>query len=325
MSSAGSGTPTKVLSIVGAGRSGTTVLAAVLGEGLGRFDAGEVRWLWNRSLQEQRPCGCGLPLSRCPIWSRVIQGVLGVAPDDQTTSLAAAVDIVAAERELTLRHNRLRLLRSADGRHTDWSALRLVRAVTSDLYSRLVDVTGAGVVIDSSKRPADAAVLAALPSIDHYVLHLVRDPRAVVDSWGRAKPAVDGTTVMLPMRPAKIALRWMESNGSAELLRRQLPHDRWLFMRYEDFAAQPRTSVETILGFMNEGVATPFANADTVVLGGNHTVAGNPDRFRSGSVTIVSDEKWRRRMPRHRQLATAAASLPLLHRYGYPITGVRSS
>src|SRR3712207_8311753 len=39
-----------------------------------------------------------------------------------------------------------------------------------------------------SKRALDAAVLAALDTIDHYVLHIVRDPRAVAHSWRRAKP-----------------------------------------------------------------------------------------------------------------------------------------
>jgi hypothetical protein len=41
-------TSLKVLSIVGAGRSGTTVLASILGEVGGFASAGELRWLWER-------------------------------------------------------------------------------------------------------------------------------------------------------------------------------------------------------------------------------------------------------------------------------------
>ena len=38
----------KVLSVVGAGRSGTTVLASILDEVDGFTSAGELRWLWER-------------------------------------------------------------------------------------------------------------------------------------------------------------------------------------------------------------------------------------------------------------------------------------
>jgi hypothetical protein len=80
----------KVLSIVGSGRSGTTVLAAILGEVAGFFDAGELHWVWGRSLVEQRPCGCGRPPAKCPIWSRVVEGVFGVPPRTRPPAEGAA-------------------------------------------------------------------------------------------------------------------------------------------------------------------------------------------------------------------------------------------
>ena len=49
----------RVVSIVGPGRSGTTLLGEILGEVPGVFDAGELRWLWRRGLGEDRRCGCG--------------------------------------------------------------------------------------------------------------------------------------------------------------------------------------------------------------------------------------------------------------------------
>ena len=39
-----------------------------LGEVDGFFFAGELRYLWQRGLVEDRLCGCGLPLSACPFW-----------------------------------------------------------------------------------------------------------------------------------------------------------------------------------------------------------------------------------------------------------------
>ena len=63
---------TVVLYIAGTGRSGSTVLANILGEVDGVFAAGEVRFLWQRGLEEGRLCGCGLPVRECPVWGRVL-------------------------------------------------------------------------------------------------------------------------------------------------------------------------------------------------------------------------------------------------------------
>lgn len=314
----------KVLSIVGTGRSGTTVLAAILGQTAGVFNAGELHWVWGRSLSEQRPCGCGLAPAACPIWSRVVEAALGVPPAEQAGAAGArrTASISDWERELTARRNRGRLLRNPGTAATGWPALQQMQQVTAQLYASLVDVTGARVVVDSSKRPEDAAVLAGMSragmgEIDHYVLHVVRDPRAVVFSWSRPKASPDGSTVMRQIRPSKVVLAWMENNAGAELLRRHVPPERWLFTRYEDFVARPRDTVRAIGGFIDEDVAAPFVSADTVQLAGNHSLLGNPDRFRTGAVRIAPDEQWRERLPRRRQLAVQAATLPLLRRYGY--------
>jgi hypothetical protein len=309
----------KVLSIVGEGRSGSTVLAAILGELPGAFDAGELHWVWGRSLIEQRPCGCGRPPAQCPVWSPVVQKTFGVPPEDQAAGRGgeATGEIVADEGQVVARRNRFRLLRSADRSAPEWPALDRMRAVTEILYANLVDVTGARIVIDASKRPEDAAVLAGVSSVDLYVLHIVRDPRAVVFSWSRVKPSPDGTTVMQRMRPARIVRDWIESNAGAEVLRRHLPDDRWFFCTYEDFAARPREIIRRIVAFMRADGEAPFVTDDTVVLQGNHTLLGNPDRFRTGAVTITPDERWRSQMPWRQQVGVQIATWPLMRRYGY--------
>lgn len=317
----------KVLSIVGEGRSGTTVLAAILGEVAGFFDAGELHWVWGRSLIQQRPCGCGRPPAECPVWSRVVEGTFGVPPEEQADGRGgeATREIVADEREVVARRNRFRLLRRAGRTGREWPALDRMRAVTGNLYANLVDVTGAQVIVDASKRPEDAAVLAGVGSVDLYVLHIVRDPRAVVFSWSRVKPSPDGRTVMQRMRPSRIVRDWMESNAGAEVLRRHVPDDRWFFTTYENFAARPRETVGEIVAFMGEDGAAPFTTDDTVVLDGNHTLLGNPDRFRTGAVTIAPDQRWRSQMPRRQQVGVQIATWPLMRRYGYLASSGRST
>jgi hypothetical protein len=302
---------TKVLSIVGPGRSGTTILASVLGEADGVVSVGELRWLWRRGLIERRSCGCGLPPDECPVWSKVVARTGAVGSD-------TAAEIAAAQDELSSLRNRLRAIRSATGAGADWPALQRVREVTARLIPAISQVTGARVIVDSSKRAQDAAVLAGLDEVDHYVLHMVRDPGAVAFSWQRSDKKVrvaEGTRAMATRRLLPSVARWTENCLSAEILRRYVPRERWLFLRYEDFAAQPRESVARILAFLGETAAPPFEEGDTVVLGPNHTVAGNPNRFRTGPVTIALDDEWTRRMPRQRRLAVRALTWPLQLRY----------
>src|SRR4051794_15909185 len=310
---------TKVLSIVGPGRSGTTILASVIGEAEGFVNVGELRWMWRRGLIERRSCGCGVPPADCPVWS-------GIVPDVLAGAGTTAAGIAAAQDELSARRRRLRAIRSSSGGEDGWPALELVRDVTGRLVSGIAGVTGARVIVDSSKRAQDAAVLAALDDVDHYVLHMVRDPGAVAFSWQRRDKEVrvaGRSRAMATRRLLPSVARWTENSLSAELLRRHVPAERWMFLRYEDFAASPRKTVTSILAFLGESVEAPFEDDTTVVLGVNHTVAGNPNRFRTGPVTIALDDEWRTRLPRARRLAVRGLTWPLLVRYGYAVTRLR--
>ena len=309
--------PLKVLSIVGAGRSGTTVLASILGEVAGFASAGELRWLWERGVVARRPCGCGALPAQCEVWGPVLTKTLQTADPDEQITLAQT--IMAALDELGNRRNRLRVLRSADGGMREWTALQEVRRYTAAATRAFAEQSAARVIVDTSKRPQDAAVFAGLEDVDHYVLHLVRDPRAVVHSWRRAKTfSVDGQTRTMGTRSLPSTVRrWVDNCLSAEVLRRRLPRDRWLFLSYEDFARDPQPAAESIMSLVGESGHPPFQDRDTVLLHPNHIVAGNPSRFVTGSVTIRPDDEWRSSMARRDQRLVELATLPLMLRYGY--------
>jgi hypothetical protein len=309
----------KVLSVVGAGRSGTTVLASLLNEVEGITSAGELRWLWERGVRDARPCGCGRRPELCPVWGPIVtssrEHLVGLTPPRTID------DLVAAQHQLKRPSAFPGVLRSLGPDHpqAEESALALVRGATADACRTLATTTGAGVVVDISKRPLDAAVMAGAPGIDTYVLHVVRDPRAVVHSWSRAKTftAAGQVRTMGTRGLASSVRRWTSNALFAEALRRRHPPDRWLHLRYEDFAAHPRATIEEILGFLGAPGTTPFTDARTARLHPNHIVAGNPSRFTTGEVTIRSDDAWKREMPRRAQRLVAGLTLPLLVRYGY--------
>lgn len=313
--------PLKVLSIVAAGRSGTTVLASIFGEIDGFGSPGELRFLWDRGVQEDRPCGCGEPPSRCQVWTPVIARTL--ARLAELSPGTAVEQIVAAQNAVTRNGGLTRTLRSLTGTDPDSPELQVVRTATGLLCTSFAEVTGSRVVVDTSKRPLDAAVLAGLPEVDHYVVHVVRDPHAVVHSWRRRKTfqAAGGTRSIGTRGLASTVLRWTSNCRGAEALRRHVPPHRWLHIRYEDFAARPRDTVEDVLAFLGESAATPFTDERTVLLGGNHIVAGNPSRFTTGAVRIEVDDEWRSTMRLRDKAAIDALTLPLRRRYGYASAG----
>ncbi len=308
--------PIKVLSVVGAGRSGTTVLASILGEVPDFASAGELRWLWRRGIVERRPCACGRAPADCPVWGPVVAEQLLEAARPGGRSIDA---IIAAQAEIAAVSRRARVLRSAAGGATSWPALQTVRAATELACRTFAAVTDARVVIDTSKRPHDAAVIAGMPDVAHFVLHVVRDPRAVAHSWRRAKSFTVGgeTHTMGTRRLPSTVRRWYASALGTEYLHKHVPHERWLRLRYEDFCAAPEDSFGAIMGLLGERGKSPFESADTVRLHPGHIVAGNPSRFTVGSVKIRADEEWRTTMSKRDQLAVALTTLPLLRRYGY--------
>src|SRR3712207_6711350 len=126
---------TSVLSIVGPGRSGTTILGNILGEVQGIVNAGEIRWLFQRGLLERRPCGCGLPPAECPRWSVVLdRWWKACRPDTAEDHRPEEIGrVLRAQRDVLARRRQPRAIASASKKDPGWEALQGTRAVTAQL------------------------------------------------------------------------------------------------------------------------------------------------------------------------------------------------
>jgi Sulfotransferase family/Sulfotransferase domain len=315
---------TTVLYIAGTGRSGSTLLASILGEVEGVFAAGEVRYLWQRGLAERRLCGCGVPVRDCPVWSRVLAQAGHL---DEPTRMEGVVSLL--KRTGRIRNLPGILMGSVrPGLDPARSAATAdARAALGDIYASLADVTGNRVIVDSSKLPAYANVLAATPGIDLRVVHLIRDPRGAAHSWSSRKALTDGAarSHMEQIGPVKSAFLWDVWNLSGGLLFGGAP-DRYLRLRYEDFIADPQGAVRRILSMVGmEDAQLPFVGGNEAITSFNHSVAGNPDRLRSGLVRLRQDDRWRTAMARRDQRLVSALTLPLLLHYGYTLRPKPSS
>ena len=197
---------TVVLYIAGTGRSGSTLLASILGEVDGVFAAGEVRYLWQRGLTESRLCGCGVPVRECPVWRKVLAQAGHLDEPARVEGVVSLLKRTGRIRNLPavlLGKYRVSTRRGPPLPPGD-------RAALGDIYAAMADVTGSRVIVDSSKLPAYANVLAATPGIDLRVVHLIRDPRGAAHSWSSHKALADGAarSHMEQIGPAKSAFLW---------------------------------------------------------------------------------------------------------------------
>ncbi|GGK32712.1 sulfotransferase family protein [Pilimelia terevasa] len=294
-----------VLFVGGLGRSGSTLLELLLTAGADVCAVGEVVHLWERGLVGGECCGCGAPFRECPFWTAVGDRAFGgwAALDAPTVlGLKAAVDRT---------------------RHLPWLAARRlprVRTATvaryTGLYQRIyaaaADVTGARLVVDSSKHASLAFALRWAADLDLRVLHLVRDAPAVAHSWGRRvrRPEITDRVAYMPvLSPARASGRWLAQNAAFDLLARRLPVHR---LRYEDFVAAPDAALAGVRAFAGLPPVAPDGPPTAP-----HSIAGNPLRFRTGPLTVRRDDTWREDYTGRRRWTVAASTWPLRLRYGY--------
>jgi hypothetical protein len=305
----------KVLYIAGWGRSGSTILGRILGQIEGFFSVGELRYVWDRGVVENRLCSCGAPFMDCPVWREIMGQVL-----DPNGGLDAEALIDLRERGLRTRH--VLFTPTHGGLHTRVARMTGYVETLEKLYRAVQGVSQSRVIVDTSKFPSYAYILRNVPGIKVYLVHLVRDPRAVAYSWAsRRKPELDtGKTtddLMASHSLVGSSLTWNEWNLAIEKVWRREP-ERYMQLRYEDFVRSPRTAIRDILRFIGEGgLEIPFSDEHQVSLEASHTFSGNPNRFRSGTVRIESDEEWKQELSNAHRATVTALTLPGLVRYGY--------
>jgi hypothetical protein len=296
----------RVVYIAGSGRSGSTLVDSVLGQQPGVRSAGEVRYLWQRGVIDDRACGCGEPFSRCPEWQQVM------------ASLPAPVDPLTMVRAEDA-HTRIRSLPGLLWRRSRRHPLGedLGDTLTA-VYRAIRDVADAAVVVDSSKLPPYGLLLDDCEDVTLRVVHVVRDPRATAYSWTRTKELPDfGDRRFMQRLPVwKAAALWLLWNVTVDAAWRR----RALRVRYEDFVADPLREAHRIGDFAGLAVSSDwYRPGPEVMLSPTHSVAGNPSRHRTGWVPVRSDDEWVTRLPRRQAWLVTAITWPLLLRYRYPL------
>jgi hypothetical protein len=301
----------RVAYIMGFGRSGSTVLDAVLGYHPAVCGVGELSNLVSYGWLNGGVCSCGARGDVCGFWTGVRQEWSGRIGDQQV------LEYPSLQRTFESQGSWPRLAREGVRRSRAFGAYA---ASTRELFNSIRAVSGRPVVVDSSKSPMRAHALALTGTLDLRVIHLVRDARAVAWSLRKAyrKDERAGIQKDFHPRPAlRTALLWLLVNMQAMWVNRRLCGGAALAVRYEDLATKPRAVLKE-LGAMLEidldelGAAVEQRAQITFA----HSIAGNRLRMRR-TFDLQFDSEWVEHLSERDKMIVWATTGWLLRRFGY--------
>ncbi len=228
--------PKKVVYVMGAGHSGSTILGVALGNCEGFFYAGELEeWLITGDT---------------PRWA---------LPDGQRFWSAVRRRVSGAEQLFGSAANRCIERSSALLRVDLWLQRRRLRRRYREVAEQLIDAVaeqaGARCVVDTSHFPLRARELRSLAGVDLVLVYLVRDPQEVVASNVRELSLHEVAE-----------RRWRTLVMNANLCLTALvslavflahPRKRRIFVRHEDFLLDPEGVIRQILDTAEAPVEVP--------------------------------------------------------------------
>jgi hypothetical protein len=304
--------PLRVIYVAGLGRSGSTVLAAILGNHPEMFAAGELCNLPHLGWVNDEYCACGNRPSECTFWQQVRRQWSRRVGADDPAKLAALARQFEVPKGWQGRPRRENGASSPPFRAYAGQTLALLEAIRQ--------TSGRPIIVDASKSIWRAQALCSIPGIDLRVIHLVRDGRGVAWSLKKRLTKDPKAGVVNPKKPRKAwrsAVSWIRVNLRIESLLNRSPVKRFVRVRYEDCVSDPGGVLEQI-GRLAEvdlaGLARAVHAGQPLDMG--HMIAGNRLRM-AGQVRLRLDGEWVQKMSRLDRWVCWVMSGWLLKRYGY--------
>ena len=303
-----------ILYIGGDGRSGSTLLDTILSNHPEMFGGGELEALFE-DLAENGACSCGELYTECDYWKEILALLYARIP-------GLDVEVAARDREIV----ESPIGRLKFGNQLLAQSQKRYGELWSTLMQAICDVSEKPTLIDSSKSAYGNArrihALHTYAGMNLNVLHLIRDPRAVVYSeWGRGnnkrlefdveRPLLDGGMV-------KPLAGWVIANLAVSMTTandKTIPVHR---IHYENLVTDPIATLEGVEQFLESDFSTIIdLLRHNKSLTGGHGVRGNRMR-RKGPITMKVDTEWVESMPVVARYCTKSL-WPVARYYGYNV------
>jgi hypothetical protein len=320
----------RLVYILAASHSGSTLLAMLLGSHPDACTVGELKLTIQDSLDRYR-CSCGELLAGCVFWAKVKLIMKSKGIDFQVGKAGTNIlDTVNPYIRFFLRplHRNafMEILRDiALSCSPEWHRhFRSVQQHNRALLETIHEITGAKVIIDSSKVGLRLKYLLKDPEIDIRVIRLIRDGRGVAltymdpmnfaDAFNPDKRAGGSGGNRNTERHSMIqaAHEWRRSNEEAEAIVARLDRSKWIEVRYENLCTNSNEVLRKIYGFLELSSAKIVINFRSV----QQHVIGNGMRLDS-TTEISCDERWRTILSPKDILEFEKVAGKLNNQYGY--------
>lgn len=296
---------TKIIYIAGYGRSGSTVLDMLLGNQQEIFGGGELWSFFQDITNGVTKCSCDQGLKECPVWNAVIQNILVDFDSSQFQNKSTIIE----------RYNPIYRLGLSK------KDTQLYGEVWGEFFKSVGSVTSSEYVVDSSKTTYLTACrlksMALYTDIPIKIIHLVRDPRAVMWSLCRGDNKLMEENLPSKIRAAttKSLVGWYIANRIASQLTHELEVSS-VTIRYEDLVNSTPKTIDHIANSLQldlNDLSLKLKNSADIESG--HGIAGNRTR-RNKTFKLKADMEWKTKLPKSScQLAKLVA--PLARSYGY--------
>jgi hypothetical protein len=252
----------RILYIMGFGRGGSTILEVLLANNPGVFGSGELTHVFTDAVLLNVACSCGAASSDCAIWSKVWKRL-------NWTEETARANVRLLRR--VEHHARFHLVAAG---LVDRATLDSYARINSELFEAISEVTGAEVVIDSSKYAGRALALHRAFLGRVQVICLTRSPRGLMRSF--EKPQRDE---QFQKSALGACLYYTYVLSCLHIAAKQLGKDT-LRVCYEDLASNPESVIYRIGQWWRRDVSQTLAKLQThEMFDVGHVVTGNRLRY----------------------------------------------
>ena len=323
---------TKLAYILAASHSGSTLLSMLVGSHPQTYTVGELKFCPTAigDIDDYR-CSCGEFIRNCPFWNDVIAGMAKRGFDFDIARAGTGFRDIGTPyaRRLLRPLHRGRMMEAVRDMGLSLSAAwrkqyPQIQRRNAALVASIAEITGAGIIVDSSKTAVRLKYLLRNPELDVKVIRLIRDGRAVALTYMDPATFADATDLSLRsggkggdrkserLTMAQAADQWRRANEEAEHLLAGLDRSRWSEVRYDEYCADPESTLHRLFEFLGvdpEGRIPAFRSRE-------HHVVGNGMRLDSESA-VVLDERWKETLTSENLAVFDSIAGDLNRRYGY--------
>jgi hypothetical protein len=321
---------TRLVYLLAASHSGSTLTAMLLGAHADVCSVGELKWTSMGDIDGYR-CSCGALIKQCAFWLDIKQDMTARGFDFEIgrTKTDLRADASDFQRRLLRPLQRGPMLEAvrdtALALSPGWTAtLAENQKRNGALAAAVLRRSGKQVLVDSSKIGMRLKYLLRNRELDIRVVRVIRDGRAVALTY--TDPANFADAVNPDLRGGgtgasrdhqrlsmeRAAREWRRSNEEAETILRAMDPSRWTAVRYEDMCADPEGTLNRLFTFI--GVDPARKRLD--FRSGEHHVVGNGMRLDVTSEIRV-DHRWQQALSSAELDTFAEVAGPLNRRLGY--------